>query len=444
MDRNASSSPLPLLRACIESTRGPLTVAFSGGADSTALLVACAHSESARSMGLRALHVHHGLHQDADAWAEHCTAVAAALGIALIVERVQVDPRGQGIEAAARAARFAAFECHIDGGTLLLAQHQDDQAETVLLRLLRGAAIDGVAAMRARRSLGSGELRRPWLTLPRATILSWLRETAPMLRWLDDPANIDPKFDRSFVRHGLLPQIVARFPAARERLARFAHLAREQQDEIDRAAAQALASCRHLDRACLDLDGLAVLSPAIRRGALRQFALERYGSMPGFHELERIEREVIGAREDADPQLIVGNYVFRRYRRTLYLLPIIQTEPIVVETVWPAGAERVPYGPLTLRAMDRVGGQVAVPSTLRLCSRQGGERMQVRAGGPRRELRDLFQELSVPPWQRARTPLLYAGSTLVAAIGVIASDALANIWPGLRIAAERSQQCSMV
>ncbi len=428
MDRSASSDPRALLDACLSSA-GPVTVAFSGGADSTALLLVAAQSDAARSLGLRALHVHHGLHAQADTWAAHCERVCAQLKVPLMTERVSVDPRGRGIEAAARDARYAAFARRIDGGALLLSHHADDQAETVLLRLLRGASIDGVAAMRASRRLGSGVLLRPWLTLRRADILAWLAVTAPALSWLDDPANRDAKFDRSFIRHTLLPQIDARFPAARERLTRFAAHAREQQIEIDAWAARALAACRRPDPCCLDLDALAKLSPVIRRTALRQFAHERCGAMPGVHELDRIECEVIGARVDADPQLKFADHVFRRYRRTLYLLPRSALEPLVGETTWPAGASRIDFGPLTLRAVDEHGVEAPVPCPLTVRARRGGERIQLYPGGPHRELRDVFQERAIPPWQRARTPLLCHDDELLAAIGVAKAQRLARYWP---------------
>ncbi|MBL8245357.1 MAG: tRNA lysidine(34) synthetase TilS, partial [Rhodanobacteraceae bacterium] len=167
---------------------GPLVVGYSGGMDSSLLLHCAARSAVARARGLRALHVHHGLHPDADAWAVQAQARAQALGIACDVVRVRVDPRGQGIEAAAREARLAAFAAALAaGGAMLLAHHQDDQAETLLLRLLRGASVDGLGAMRAVRAHGAGLILRPWLDQPRALLRQAAQELG--IAWVEDPAN---------------------------------------------------------------------------------------------------------------------------------------------------------------------------------------------------------------------------------------------------------------
>jgi tRNA(Ile)-lysidine synthase len=428
MGRSASSDPLTPLAAALATASPPFIVGFSGGADSSALLLACAQL----APDVRALHVNHGLHPDADRWEAHCRVVALRAAVTFDAVRVAVEPRGQGIEAAARAARYRAFEAAIGTGTLLLAHHRDDQAETLLLRLLRGASLDGVAAMRERRPIAGGVLLRPWLSTPRAAIAEWLRRVAPDLPCIDDPANVDSSFDRSIVRHQWLPLIEARFPSARERLARFAAHARDSQALLDREAAVALAAVRRLDPSILDLDAWQALMPALRRLVLRRFAVEQCGELPGFHTLQRIENEVIGARLDAEPILAFAGSEFRRYRRSLYLRPRAAYRPLRSVLHWPAGSSRLCLGEHgSLIAIDRDGAETAVPVGLDLRPRCGGERLRYR--GMHRELRDLFQQSATPPWERERTPLLYAGDELVAAVGVAHGERLSDLWPGLRV-----------
>ncbi|HJT96837.1 MAG TPA: tRNA lysidine(34) synthetase TilS, partial [Rhodanobacteraceae bacterium] len=179
---------------------GAVCVGYSGGLDSTVLLHALAASSAARARSLRALHVDHGLHADSAAWADHCRTFAATLAVPLDVVRVAVGTtRGQGLEAAARNARYAAFEAALAPGELVaLAHHRDDQTETVLLKLLRGAGPEGLAGMRALRPLGPGHLWRPLLDVPRDA----LRDYAQMhgLAFLDDPSNADTRHARNFLR----------------------------------------------------------------------------------------------------------------------------------------------------------------------------------------------------------------------------------------------------
>ncbi|HEX7916403.1 MAG TPA: tRNA lysidine(34) synthetase TilS, partial [Rudaea sp.] len=183
---------------------GALVVGYSGGADSSVLLHMLARSVVARARGLRAIHVDHGLHADSAAWSEHCRATAAELNIALDVVRVEVErDRGSGLEDAARMARRAAFARLLHPGEILaLAHHRDDQAETVLLKLLRGAGPEGLGGMRGLRAFGAGYLWRPLLAEPRAALLTYAREHD--LRWLDDPSNTDTTLRRNFLRGEIL------------------------------------------------------------------------------------------------------------------------------------------------------------------------------------------------------------------------------------------------
>jgi tRNA(Ile)-lysidine synthase len=432
--------PVATLVAAIEhaladSAPAPVWIAFSGGMDSSTLLACAARSELLRTRGLRALHVHHGLHADADSWAEQAAVFATDLQVPCEVARVLVDPKGQGLEAAARAARHAAFEQVLTpGAAILLAHHREDQAETLLLRMLRGASVDGLGSMRAARSCGQGWLLRPWLGQARAVILAAAR--ALDLSWIEDPANADVRHDRSFLRQQIWPLLDGRFPALAERLTRLANHAASVSDELELRAAQALDLAAEDGRGRLRISTLLELGEALFGATLRRFARQLGVAPPGFHELQRLRREVLLAQPDATPIMRWDGYEFRRFREHLFLLTQQATQAApAVELMWPAGACVVdlPTGVGKLRLLDGSGQESPAPVTLGVRWRRGGERLRPTGKPHRRELRLLFQELDVPPWQRDRVPLLYAGQELIAAVGVVESARLTEVWPGLRV-----------
>lgn len=437
----ATPDPILTLTTAIESALGdlpaaPVWVGYSGGVDSSTLLACAARSACVRERGLHALHVHHGLHANADRWAEHATAFAGSLGVPCEVARVRVNARGRGIEAAARDARHAAFAAVLSpGATLLLAHHREDQAETLLLRLLRGASVDGLGAMRPQRVIGAGWLLRPWLAHPRERIVDAARALG--IDWVEDPANVDLQHDRSYLRQRVWPLLAQRFPAFGERLARLADHAASVSDELEDAAARVLTDLRGHDSRTLDIAGLLALGDALFGASVRRFARERGVAPPGFHELARLRREVLLAAVDANPILRWDGHEFRRYRERLYLLPQWATTPAAqgCELEWPGGRDQValPHGLGRLCAIDAAGNPVAVPSLLHLRWRRGGERLRPSGSAHTRELRLIFQELGVPPWQRERVPLLFAGKEMVAAVGIVASDRLGELWPGIRV-----------
>ncbi|HEX6832985.1 MAG TPA: tRNA lysidine(34) synthetase TilS, partial [Rudaea sp.] len=231
------SSLIAILQRAVQTVPpGPVAVAYSGGGDSTALLHALADS-AVRERGLRALHVDHGLHPRSATWAGHCRAFAESLGVPIEILRVTVEPRaGTGPEDAARRARYAAFERALRPGEILaLAHHRDDQAETVLLKLLRGAGPQGLGGMRFLRKAGAGWLWRPLLDTPRAALQAYLKDHA--LAWIDDPANANPDLRRNFLRHRIVPGLKPQWPNADAALAHSAQWLRAAADFIDDHAA---------------------------------------------------------------------------------------------------------------------------------------------------------------------------------------------------------------
>jgi tRNA(Ile)-lysidine synthase len=435
-DRGAAKALIAALEGLADRrSAGPVILAVSGGLDSMTLFGCAAASARLRRRGLSVLNVHHGLHPEADRWTAGVEAAAVAQSLPVRVRRVTVDTAGLGVEAAARAARYFEYARALaDGGVLMLAHHRRDQAETLLLRLLRGTGIEGAGAMRALRPLGNGWLGRPWLGMSREMIAGAASELG--LSWHEDPANADERMERAWMRQRLWPLLEARYPAAEERLARFSGHARDAQRVIGEAARQALAELQNPDLRVLSIPGLLALPDALFGEVLRVHALEQGLAPPGFHEIARIRGEVIGARIDADPVLPWQGWQYRRYRDALYLLPEVETRPAPSREIrWPAGEPvcRLSEGIGELHGIGPEGQPAAPAVDLTIRWRRGSERLAPLGGAHHRELRLLFQELGVPPWQRARMPLIHAGDRLLLVPGLVADRDWVSLCPGLRV-----------
>jgi tRNA(Ile)-lysidine synthase len=446
-----------------------LCVALSGGVDSVTLLAALAAlrvlraslarrvraatrveagargnspttSSAARRLrasSLRAVHVHHGLHPNADKWAAHCSKLASKLRVPLEVIKVQVPrTRGGSLEAAARDARYAALATALHPGEVLLtAHHQDDQLETVLLQMLRGAGIAGLAAMPdvapfASRA-GMARLARPLLTRSRLDLEDWAR--AHHLTWIDDDTNTDERFDRNYLRRSVLPLIRERWPGAGAAVARTARHAAEARRLLDALALVDVE--RAALGASLSTQKLRALDPDRRRNALR-FWITRAGfTTPDTRRLDELAGPLLDARADANPQVRWNDTLVERHAD---ILSIRVTAPPGAS---PAGAASAPQadaatspgqawnwrespqlqltapcaGTLAL-VRDRHGplDLDALPEILSVRPRRGGESLRPSPGARTRKLKSLLQEAKVPPAHREQLPLLYAHGKLIA------------------------------
>ncbi len=400
---------------------GPVLVGYSGGVDSTALLHALAQRPAYRAAGLRALHVHHGLHPEADAWAAHCQTACARWGVPLQVVRVTIArDSGLGLEGAARAARRAAFAQALQPGEwLALAHHRDDQAETFLLRALRASGPDGLAAMRPQRSFAAGTLWRPLLALPRAALLAHARHHA--LAWIDDPANADPHHDRNFLRAQLLPLLRERWPQADAALARSAALSAEASDLLGDDEAALLPALLHGD--ALDLAGLRAL-PAARRARLLRRWSDAQGAPPlPAQGIAALEREVAAAASDRDGGFAWQGVEIRRWRQHLYLRRPAPPWPPGWQRDWDGRAPlALPDG--TRLALDAADG-LAFATPLQVRLRRGGERIALPGRTHTHALKHVLQAAGLPPWRRATLPLLCDGERVLAAGAELLSDTLA-------------------
>lgn len=399
-----------------------VTVALSGGVDSVVLLHLMHRLQRERSFLLSAIHVNHQISPHAADWADFCAALCNKLGIPLTIKKVQVPRRAKsGLEAAARTLRYRAF-AEIKPDYLLLAHHLDDQAETVLLNLLRGAGVRGAAAMPAVREVGGGMgevMLRPLLDISRATLVAYANKHR--LAWIEDESNLDLNFARNFLRHAVLPVLEQRFPAYRQTLTRAAGHFAEADALLDELASMDLLGAVHDGK--LKLAQLQSYSPARAKNLLRAFLATQGVPALDTERLQEWLRQLSSARGDSRIALGVAGLALRRYRGEVWVEPDSPKPDADWRLVWQGETElAVPTlgGKLTLQ--PTLGGGVsreklgAEPVTLRL--RQGGEKFKPHCECPRKTLKHLLQTAAIPPWQRERLPLLYSGETLVAAPGI--------------------------
>lgn len=387
-------------------------VAFSGGLDSTVLLHLLAdYRRTHDAPPLRAVHVHHGLQPAANDWPGHCQAICAALGIELKVICVQVAP-GASLEQAARDARYAAFAATLGPGEVLFTgQHREDQAETLLFRLLRGAGLRGLAAMPVQRPLGQGRLARPLLAVTRAALLEYAGTRG--LSWIEDPSNADTAFARNYLRGEVFPLLRQHWPQAAANLARTAEHLGEALGLLDDLAAADLVAAHGqapfawLGLDSLDLATLAALSPARQRNAL-QYWLSSRTRLPDSRHWAGWEC-LRDAAADGQPLWCLADGVVQRSHGRIWWLSGAWLAPVQGRHGWddPGGVL-----PLPGNGSVHLAGE-APPGELSIAYRQGGEVLDLPGRG-RRDLKRLLNELQVPHFVRPRLPLLYQGERLLA------------------------------
>ncbi|KND56481.1 tRNA(Ile)-lysidine synthetase [Candidatus Paraburkholderia kirkii] len=430
---------LDAVRAAVSDADLPaeslLAVALSGGLDSTVLLDAAVRCFGAPRVV--ALHVHHGLSPNVSAWAAHCESIAASLDVRYAERHVDVARSGgESLEAAAREARYRALDALCDehgASALLIAHHADDQAETVLLQLLRGAGVAGLAAMAPQRADGAVPRLRPLLRLLRAQLEQYAHEHD--LSWIDDESNADTRYSRNALRHDVLPVLAVHFPGFRDALARTAsHAASAQRllDQLARIDLKRVGSAGEdgalkLD-ALLSLDGERAIN--LMRYWIRSSGLQA-ASTARIADMLRQLRDAAGARDGHALRVDHAGYCLRAYRNALFWEPGDSGDApdldegasaprAAAELRW-QGEEvwRLPhwrgsfvFEPVDSPAEDVVGEGVLRTAPLVARSRAGGERMRVAGEAPSRTLKNLFQERGVPAWKRD-VPLLFIGGALL-------------------------------
>lgn len=394
-----------------------LFVGYSGGLDSTVLL----HNlirEPTLANKLSAVHVHHGLSEYADEWRAHCDAFCAENTIALVVRQVVLN-KSANIEEQARIARYDAFSSLVgEQDALLLAHHADDQAETVLLQLMRGAGVDGLAAMPSIKSWSNSTILRPFLQHTRTTLEAYAIKHH--LKWIDDDSNQNIAFSRNYLRHQVMPLLRARWPGVVGNLARTATHCQQAKSNLTALAAQ---DCKALSlvSSSLPLDGFQAHSFDRIANILRSWIVKNHMRLPSTEILNRLITQVIYARADAKGCVEWDGVVVRRFQNALYLMKSGEIKlkkrdwnnfPNELSLSDDAGCLRA--------SLAKKGLHVPEGCHIEIRFRQGGEMFLWH--GQRKVLKKLLQQWNVPPWERDRIPLIWIDNELAAVVGFAISD----------------------
>ena len=414
-----SSNGLAQVIAQLRDIAGPrprVVVAFSGGVDSTVLAYVLARQRRVLG-GLRLVHIDHGLQPASAEWAKHCARVARSLRLPLVVLRANIErKRGESPEAVARAARYDLLEQAMQRGEVLVtAQHRDDQVETVLLQLFRGAGVAGLAAMPRIAPFGPGHIARPLLDISRREIEAAAR--AAKLRWIEDPTNRDLRFSRNFLRHRLLPSIREHWPGVDRALARTSSNLAEAQTLLAERGHRDLASAA--DGSGLSVSTLRAMTPPRRRNALRAFIARAGLELPEASRLREMSGPLLEAREDAQPEVRWSNARIKRRAGRLELETTHEPLQFVAKS-WCCHEDRrliLEDGSVLEIVEDAVGAidLDLLPHVVEVRPRAGGERVRPRRRARTQALKKLIQAAKLPLEERARLPLVYSGDRLIAA-----------------------------
>lgn len=396
-------------------------VAYSGGVDSTVLLhslVTC-NQQAQKPRPIIALHINHQLSPDADQWQQHTQASAAALGVEYYAQSVTVASSGKGLEAAARDLRYDFFESFLQAGdALLLGHHQQDQTETLLLRLFRGAGVRGLTAMPESRPVGSGVLIRPFLSLPKSTILDYAK--THQLSWVEDESNGDDYYARNFLRNRVLPSLRERWSAVDEQLTKTAGRMQEAQTLLDEVAeADMQQADLRAERTGFSVSYIAIsqLSPARRNNCLRYWCGQQGFPVPDADQLTEIADQFFGRSSLLSSACVSWATVeLRQFSGRLYLLPTLPQffdAQTVVEWDGCSSISLGEAGSLNVCAEAERGIKLPL-GTYQIRWRQGGERCTPAQRQHSQTVKKLLQEYALETWLRDRVPLIYSGDELVA------------------------------
>ena len=416
-----------------------LVVALSGGIDSKVLLSALVNLRDAQLISdLSAIHINHGLQSTSDIWQQNCQADCDQYQVPLSCHELHLGVQPQkNLEAMARDGRYKVFEATLQSGQwLLMAHHQDDQAETLLFRLLRGSGIAGAGAMPQSRPLGAGKLLRPLLELDRAAIEEYAAERG--LSWIDDPSNASEAFSRNFIRHRVMPIIRQKWPGATATLSRFSQLARQQGELLAELAREDMDNTidKHLH---LSANKVAQLSPARQKNLFHYWATHVSGLSPTSNEIKQLVLQLAAAVKGATIKIDFGVGLVRSYSGQLILTAKAEPDSSFNQEYWQDVNQ-----PLTLsngvvlrtKITQHVGLRLPKENeTVLVKPRSGGEKCLPDYRGKSTSLKKAFQELAVPPWQREWLPVIYFNDRIVAVPGVfIDKDFLSEAGePSLKI-----------
>lgn len=398
-----------------------LLLAFSGGLDSTVLLQLLVETNKTLPFQLTVQHVHHGLSPNADAWADFCAETCKKLNIPFALSQIKINKNsGLGTEAAAREARYKAL-LESEADFILLAHHQDDQAETLLLQLARGAGVKGLAGMGS----VNNKLLRPLLDAPRSALEAYAK--LHHLTWIEDESNLDTKFDRNFMRHEILPKLEKQYPAIRQTISRASKNMAEASALLDEIAAEDVKSCTQ--NTALNLALLQKLSAPRVHNALRFWLLQNNCDNPSAAQLSQMTQQLFYAKSDANIKINASAAQYLcAFQGNAFLIKKPQKIDFSFNKTW-SGEDKItlPDGS-NLKFSQKMGVGIALKCTeknaLIIRYRQGGETLKPQENRPSRSLKTLLQNANIPPWQRERLPLLFVNNMLAVLPNIAVAAAL--------------------
>jgi tRNA(Ile)-lysidine synthase len=394
-----------------------LLIAYSGGLDSHVLLHALAPVSLSQGFQVRAIYIDHGLQSVAKRWSQHCLAICENLSIDCNVMSLALDiPQGESLEAVAREARYQAFSQTLQADEVLLtAHHQDDQAETVLIQLFRGAGINGLAAMPVINSFGKGQHIRPLLDQSRGGLDHYAQQY--QLDFIEDPSNQDQRYDRNFFRHAIIPRLKKRWMSMSAVLARVAQHQAEAKSLLAEYIADDLPQLIGKRKGTLSIQKLKLLSPARCKAIIRYFLDQKGFQAPSDKKLRHIILDVLNAKQSAIPCVHWHGVEMRRYQDDLYAikpLSIHDTKQVIPwdinQPLQIASLKRI----LEFKQLEGVNYLLlGKEQTVEVRFRQGGEKIYQAQGRHSKRLKKIFQERHIPTWERDRIPLIYIDNILV-------------------------------
>ena len=396
-------------------------IAYSGGMDSHVLLHLISSVKPEFPWKLEAVHVNHHIHEESRAWARHCRETCRPLNVALKV--IDVDAARPGRESPenwARQLRYGAIKKILGKDEILLtAHHRDDQLETFLLRLFRGAGIRGLSAMPVIRQFGEGRHARPLLNQPRSELLAYAENNG--LNWIEDPSNTDTRIDRNFVRHEVMPVIKNRWPGVASPLARAIRIHSDTQLLLDETAREDLSACATEKQNILAIDRLKLLSIRKQKNVLRYWIHASGLPVPGSETLSHVISDVMEAKHDAVACVKWKGAEVRRYRNHLYLSPPMADSDNSIIHPWDFKQPcQLQHGELTA-VPGRGNGlkqALCLNARIEVRYRAGGEEILLPGRPHHHKIKTLFQEAGIPPWLRDRIPFIYIDDKLATVAGL--------------------------
>lgn len=391
-------------------------IAYSGGLDSHVLLHLMANLRTQHALKLHAVYINHGLSTKAHDWAMHCAAVCQSLQIPFSHYAIQATPNaGESLEAIARDKRYEKLaECLQADDVLLTAHHQNDQAETVLLQLLRGAGLKGLAAMPRHKNFANGTHIRPMLDVSRNELEQYANHH--QLQWIEDESNTNKDFTRNFIRHEIMPLLQQRWPSVESMLARAAEHAAETQCFIDDWVNTVLPLISGSVFGTLSVSQLLQYTQTQQRYLIRAWLQQNHFALPSTVKMQQILQTVLLAAEDKTPCVDYGDIEIRRYRDDLYVMQTLSAVPNAIEWDFATTLNLNGVGTLQSKRVQGMGLRADIASVT-VKFRLGGEVMQLPGRDCHHELKKLFQTWNVPTWMRDRVPLLFVGNELIAVVG---------------------------